>query len=200
MSFSAACGAEVDVINAILGANPTHTLVDGNNAPWSDSVTYDTRTQNWNYAKLDEIMTFDSSGNYSYSGRLVNWADTGSGETIVGVDMSGGTLGGALDFTGLANLRELILWGNAITGLTVANNAKLEKLDVWNNDLTSLDVSSNTQLRFLDAGMNALTSMFLKTRSCSIWVSAATTCPGPDLMYRQIRNSSDCLLKTPNYR
>ena len=103
LSFSAACGAEVDVINTILTANPGHTLVDGNNIPWSSSVTYDTRTQNWNYAKLDEIMTFDSSGYFSSSGNLVNWADTGSGETIVGVDMSDGTLGGALDFNGLAN-------------------------------------------------------------------------------------------------
>ncbi|MBO4635642.1 MAG: DUF4214 domain-containing protein [Clostridiales bacterium] len=66
---------------------------------------------------------------------------------------------GTLDLDGMSSLKQVDLYNNDLTGLSVNGCTDLEYLYITNNDISSIDLSTNTSLIMFECDCNDLTSL-----------------------------------------
>jgi uncharacterized protein YjdB len=117
--------SDINAINAIIAA--------GNGLGWNPTATVDG-------------SAFDAS----WTG--VTWSTATDNKRIEGLNLSGESLSGNLDVTGLTAMTTLDVSGNELTGLNVTGLANLATLDCSINKILDLDLSSCTGLMAFTGG------------------------------------------------
>jgi len=122
---------DIAVINA---------MIDNNGLPWTKAVPAD-----------GSYVPGDWNG--------IGWDYQTKPLRIQKLYLTGLSLTGSLDVSGLTNLYEIHCYYNSLTALNASGLANLQMLFCQNNNLTTLDVSSLTNLQRINCSNNSLTDL-----------------------------------------